>query len=203
MNQNDSLWRVTVGKLHLVAIAVLALATIGSNVLLWNTLSADPPVVHVRGTGAPRVVDVGKVPDALARDVAIDFLNSFENYSPETVERAAAFSRSRVAPGVRPAFKKLLQKRMELVRESGMVSQILFEDRANSRVLRSDDGPVIEVVVTAFRRIYIAGRLTESARLVYRVGLESAQPSRDNPTGLFVTGQSVRVASGKGVRREG
>ena len=201
--------RGPLGVIHLIAVLVLAFTTVLSTVSLQSAAIAEPRAVQLLGTGSPRVVDVGLVPDTLARDFAVDFLVSFETYSPETVETSAAFSRSRVAPGVVKDFARLLENRKDLVRESGMVSQILIEDRSESKVIRGNDGPTIEVVVTAHRRIYIAGRLTESARLIYRVGLESGQPTRDNPTGLFVTGQSVRVVPAKGrhtekgVRRDG
>ena len=202
MKRKDLFSRVPVGVIYLIAIVLMAFATIGSCLALWSVVGAEPRMVRLEGTDAPRVVDVGKIPDTLARDFAVDFLVTFETYSPETVERAAAFSRSRVAPQVLPNFTKLLANRKDLVRESGMVSQILIEDREDARVIRSAESPIIEVVVTAHRRIYIAGRLTEGARLIYRIGIEPAQPTRDNPTGLFITGQSVKVVSEKANRRE-
>ena len=201
--------RGPLGVIHLIAVLVLAFTTVYSTVSLQSAAIAEPRAVQLPGTGSPRVVDVGLVPDTLARDFAVDFLVSFETYSPETVEASAAFTRSRVAPRVVKDFARLLENRKDLVRESGMVSHILIEGRSKSQVIRSDEGPTIEVIVSAHRKIYIAGRLTESARLIYRVGLESAEPTRDNPTGLFITGQSVRVVpskvrhGNKGDRRDG
>ena len=204
MKQKIKEWfsRGPVSAIYILAILALTTTSIYSAVALRSAALAEPRTVQLLGTGSPRVVEVGRVPDTLARDFAVDFLVSFETYSPETVEASALFTRSRVAPGVVSDFTKLLDNRKDLVRESGMVSHILIEDRAKSRVFRSDEGSTIEVVVAAHRRIYIAGRLTESARLVYRVGLESGEPTRDNPTGLFVTGQSVRVVPGKGLQAQ-
>ena len=161
--------RGPVSAMYLLVIVPLAATSIILAVLLGIIALAPPRAVQLEGTGSPRVVQVGLIPDTLARDFAVDFLVSFENYSPDTVDSSAAFSRSRVAPGVLPAFTKVLDNRRNLVRESGMVSQILIEDRAKSRVIRSEEDPTIEVLVTAHRMIYIAGRLTESARMVYRV----------------------------------
>ena len=205
MKQEIKEWfsRGPVSAIYVLAILALTTTSIVSAVALSSAALAEPRAVQLPGTGSPRVVDVGKVPDTLARDFAVDYLVSFETYSPDTIKASALFTRSRVAPRMVSNFAKVLEDRRDLVRESGMISHILIEDRTKSRVIRSDEGPTIEVVVAAYRKIYIAGRVTESARLVYRVGLESGEPTRDNPTGLFVTGLSVRVIPAKGLQKKG
>ena len=131
------------------------------------------------------------MPDALARDFAADFVVQFESYSPSTIEAGSLWTRTRVAPGVESQFTALLENRKKLVRESGMVSQILLLDPGRTEVTREEGK--LEVVLRALRRVYVADKLAQEARLSYRVALEVGQPTRDNPTGLLVLGVSARL----------
>ncbi len=187
--------RTPVGIAYVAAVVGLSLTSAGLAAALWAKVARPPRAVIVQGADGPRVVERGRVPDALARDFATDYLVSFETYSPATIEACSAFVRTRVAPSMLQEFTLLLENRKKLVRESGMVSQILLEDPARTNVTREEDR--IEVVVGAVRRVYVADRLAQEARLLYRIALTPAQPTRDNPTGLLVVGQSVKFQPGE------
>lgn len=183
--------RTPVGAVYGAAVVLLGLTSLGLAVALWVKATEKPPVLLVPGNDGPRVVEAGLVPDVLARDFTQDYLVAFENYAPATIDQTSAFTRTRVAPSMLGDFGKLLENRRKLVLESGMVSQLLLEDPGALEVVR--DGPRLEVVVRGIRRVYVADRLAQEARLIYRVALEAGQPTRENPTGLLVLGQSVKI----------
>jgi hypothetical protein len=185
------LGRTPVGRIYAAAVVFLGLASVGLSVALAVKAAQKPPVLLVPGNDGPRVVEAGLVPDILARDFAQDYLIAFENYAPATIDQTSAFAKSRVAPSMLEEFGKLLENRRRLVLESGMVSQLLLETPGAVEVSR--DAGQIEVVVRGTRRVYVADRLAQEARLVYRVALEAGQPTRENPTGLQVLGQAVRI----------
>jgi hypothetical protein len=175
----------------LAALAATSLSTVALSAALLLKSREPRPVVLVPGLDQPKVVDPGKVPDALARDFALDFAVAFENYSPATIERTAKFLRTRVAPELFGQFSQVLEQRSKLVAETGMVSQLLPADPGEARVTREDGR--LEVIFTATRRVYIGDRLSQEAKLAYRLVLGMGQPTRDNPTGLFVLGQSAKT----------
>jgi hypothetical protein len=185
---------VILGYAGMAALAATSAATVILAVALLVKSREARPVVLVPGLDRPKVVDPGRVPDALARDFAIDFAIAFENYSPATIERAGKFLRTRVAPELFGQFSQLLEKRAKLVAETGMVSQLLPGDPGEAAVNR--DGERVEVVFAATRRVYVGDRLSQEARLTYRLTLALGQPTRENPTGLFVFGQSAKAEVG-------
>ena len=185
--------RTPVGIVYLVAVVGLSLTCAGLAAALWVKASRRPRLVRVQGSDGPRVVEAGRVPDVLARDFATDFLVSYETFSPETIERTSAFARSRIAPSLLGQFSRRLENRKKLAKDSGMVSQILIEDPGALQVTRAGDS--VDVLLRATRRVYVADKLAQEARLLYRIALESGQPTRDNPTGLLVRGMSVKVQS--------
>jgi hypothetical protein len=180
----------------LVALAVTSLSTIGLAAALFLKARESRPVVLVPGLDRPRVVLPGRVPDTLARDFAVDFAVAFENYSPATVEGGSKFLKSRIAPPTFQQFSQVLDKRMKLVSETGMVSQLLVPDRAGAQVNRKGDE--LEVIFPAVRRVYVGDRLSQEGRVAYRLVLVPQEPTRENPTGLFVLGQSAKVELQKG-----
>src|SRR5579883_105032 len=76
------LGRTPVGAVYAGAVLFLGLASVGLSAALWVKAAEKPAVLLVPGMDAPRVVEPGLVPDALARDFAQDFLVQFENYAP-------------------------------------------------------------------------------------------------------------------------
>jgi len=180
----------------LVALGVTSLSTIGLAAALYLKVREPRAVLLVPGLDRPRAVLPGRVPDTLARDFAIDFAVAFENYSPATVEGGAKFLRSRIAPPTFQQFSQVLDKRMKLVAETGMVSQLLVPDRAGAQIWRQGDE--MEVIFPAVRRVYVGDRLSQDLRVAYRLVLVPEEPTRENPTGLFVLGQSAKVEPEKG-----
>jgi hypothetical protein len=191
----DALRRL-LGYGGVVALGVTTATTLALAVLLIIKAREPRPVVLVPGLDRPRAVLPGRVPDALARDFAVDFAVAFENYSPATVEGGAKFLKSRIAPPTFQQFSQVLDKRMKLVGETGMVSQLLVPDRASAQVKR--EGEQLEVVFPAVRRVYVGDRLSQEGRVAYRLVLVPQEPTRENPTGLFVLGQSAKVEEKKG-----
>src|ERR1043166_4092351 len=191
----DALRRL-LGYGGVVALGVTTATTLALAVLLIIKAREPRPVVLVPGLDRPRAVLPGRVPDALARDFAVDFAVAFEHYSPATVEGGAKFLKSRIAPPTFQQFSQVLDKRMKLVGETGMVSQLLVPDRASAQVKR--EGEQLEVVFPAVRRVYVGDRLSQEGRVAYRLVLVPQEPTRENPTGLFVLGQSAKVEEKKG-----
>jgi len=190
----DALRRI-LGYGGLLALAVTSGSTIVLGAALFYKSREPRPVLLVPGLDRPRAVLPGRVPDTLARDFAVDFAIAFENYSPATVEGATKFLKGRIAPATFQQFSQVLEKRQKLVAETGMVSQLLVPDRAGAEVKRS--GEQLEVVFPAIRRVYVGDRLTQEGRASYRLVLAPQEPTRDNPTGLYVLGQSVKVETPK------
>jgi len=182
-----------------VALGATVVSTVVLAIALFQKVTEPRPVVLVPGLDRPRVVLPGRVPDALARDFAIDFAISFENYSPATLEGGLRFLKSRIAPPTFQQFSQVLDKRMKLVGETGMVSQLLVPDRAESQVRR--EGEQLEVTFPALRRVYVGDRLSQEARVAYRLVLVPQEPTRENPTGLYVLGQSAKVEKVEKVER--
>jgi hypothetical protein len=191
----DSLRRL-LGYGGLVALGVTSLSTIGLAAALFVKAREPRAVLLVPGLDRPRAVLPGRVPDTLARDFAIDFAVAFENYSPATVEGGVKFLKSRIAPPTFQQFSQVLDKRMKLVAETGMVSQLLVPDRAGAQIRR--EGDEMEVIFPAVRRVYVGDRLSQEGRVAYRLVLVPQEPTRENPTGLFVLGQSAKVEREKG-----
>ena len=174
---------VTSGTTVVLALALLAKARESQSVLI------------VPGLDAPRVVRPGQIPDTLARDFAIDFAVTFENYSPATVEGAGRFLKGRVAPPIFQQFSQVLEKRARLVSETGMVSQLLVPDPALAVVKR--EGETLSVSFPAEKRVYVGDKLSQQGRLTYRISLIAQVPTRENPTGIYVLGQSAKSEKGE------
>jgi hypothetical protein len=188
--------RKFLGWSGIVTLSVTSLSTILLAVGLFLKVREPRPVVLVPGLDRPRVVLPGQVPDTLARDFAVDFAVAFENYSPATVEGGTKFLKGRIAPPTFQQFSQVLDKRMKLVSETGMVSQLLVPDRASAQIKR--EGEQMEVIFPAVRRVYVGDRLSQEGRVAYRIVLVPQEPTRENPTGLYVLGQSAKVENAKG-----
>jgi hypothetical protein len=180
----------------IVALGVTSASTVALAAALYVKAREPRAVLLVPGLDRPRAVLPGRVPDTLARDFAVDFAIAFENYSPATVEGGARFLKGRIAPPTFQQFSQVLDKRMKLVSETGMVSQLLVPDRAGAQVKRESEQ--LEVIFPAVRRVYVGDRLSQEARVSYRLVLVPQEPTRENPTGLFVLGQSAKVEAQKG-----
>jgi hypothetical protein len=191
----DTLRRL-LGYGGVAALGVTSASTLFLAVALFIKAREPRPVVLVPGLDRPRAVLPGRVPDTLARDFAVDFAIAFENYSPATVDGGSRFLKSRIAPPTFQQFSHLLDKRTKLVGETGMVSQLLVPDRATAQVRR--EGDQLEVIFPALRRVYVGDRLSQEARVAYRLVLVPQEPTRENPTGLFVLGQSAKAEQQKG-----
>ncbi len=187
--------RRALGYAGIAALVVTSLSTILLAIALLLKAREPRPVVLVPGLDAPRVVHPGQVPDTLARDFAIDFATHFENFSPATVEAAGRFLKGRVAPSIFQQFSAVLDKRSRLVHETGMVSQFLIPDSGKAIVSREEGA--LAVVFPAVKRVYVGDKLSQEGKLSYRVLLTTQEPTRDNPTGIYVLGQSAKADRAK------
>lgn len=187
--------RRALGYGGIAALVVTGASTVLLAVALLLKSREPRTVVLVPGLDAPKVVSPGQVPDTLARDFAIDFAVMFENYSPATVEGAGRFLKGRVAPTIFQQFSQVLDKRARLVAETGMVSQLLIPDPAKAVVSR--EGETVQVAFPAVKRVYVGDKLSQEGRLAYRVILTALVPTRENPTGIYVLGQSAKTEKSK------
>lgn len=188
--------RTPVGVAYVLALGGMALTSVLLAGALWAKSSSRPAVVLAGAHDAPpRTLAPGPeaVPDALAADVARDFVVTLENYVPATVEKNLAFLETRVAPEAIHGFSRLAANLRNLVRESRQASQFLAEDPSDAKVLRN--GGRLEVILRGNRRIFVENALLEEARVAYRVALSTGEPTRTNPTGLQVAGFSIRAES--------
>jgi hypothetical protein len=183
--------RTPVGIAYVLALAGTALTSILLAGALWARASTKPTVVLAGGHDAPRPVTPGVVPDTLAADVARDFVVTLENYVPATVEKNLAFLETRVAPEGVHGFARLAANLKKLVKESKQASQFLAEDPSSWKIIR--DGARLEVILHGTRRIFVENALLEEARVAYRVAITPGEPTRNHPTGIQVSGFSVRV----------
>ncbi len=193
--------RRALGYAGIAALAVTSLSTVLLAVALLLKAREPRSVVLVPGLDAPRVVHPGQVPDTLARDFAIDFATHFENFSPATVEGASRFLKGRVAPSIFQQFSGVLEKRSRLVHETGMVSQFLIPDPGQAVVSREEG--TLAVGFPAVKRVYVGDKLSQEGKLSYRVLLTTREPTRDNPTGIYVLGQSAKADRAKEAGKEG
>ena len=180
-----------IGYGGIAALVVTSASTVVLALALLARARESQSVLLVPGLDAPRVVRPGQIPDTLARDFAIDFAVTFENYSPATVEGAGRFLKGRVAPPIFQQFSQVLEKRARLVSETGMVSQLLLPDPALAIVKR--DGETLSVSFPAEKRVYVGDKLSQQGRLTYRISLIAQVPTRENPTGIYVLGQSAKT----------
>lgn len=187
--------RRALGYAGIAALVVTSLSTIVLAIALLQKAKEPRPVVLVPGLDAPRVVHPGQVPDTLARDFAIDFATHFENFSPATVEAAGRFLKGRVSPSIFQQFAAVLDKRARLVHETGMVSQFLIPDPGQA-IVRREEG-ALAVAFPAVKRVYVGDKLSQEGKLTYRVLLTTQEPTRDNPTGIYVLGQSAKSERAK------
>src|SRR5579859_3123051 len=183
--------RTPVGIAYLTALVGAILLALGLSAALWAKAKALPAVYLVQGNDDPKVVTPGVIPDALARDVARDFVVTLETYGPITVEKNLAFLEARVAPKAYHEFDRFATNLKKLVKESKQASQLFVVDPSATMILR--DGKRVEVILRTLRRIYVENALLQEARLVYRIALIPGEPTRDNPTGLVVAGWTFKV----------
>lgn len=183
--------RTPVGLWYVLALAGAILTSLGLAAALWAKASARPNVLLVTGDDDPKVVTPGVIPDALARDYARDFIVTLESYVPTTLEKNLAFLEGRVAPQQYHEFERLATGLKRLVRESKQASQLLVDDPGGAPAMR--DGRRVEVVLRGIRRIFVENALLQEARVVYRVAIVPAEPTRSNPTGLVIAGFSVKL----------
>ena len=183
--------RTRVATAYVLALGALTVTSVALAAALYHRVTQPPPeVMLVKDNNNPKVVVPGLVPDMLAHDFVADFVTNWETYTPATLGSTLDFATSRISPSIHSDFEKLLTNRRKLVKDSRMVSQFLIEDRLNPDVRRGKGR--IEVVIRGVNRIYIANRLTQEGRRIYRVALEAGEPTRNNPTGLLVTGLSIK-----------
>ena len=169
-----------------VAIATLVLASAGLAVALLFEAGKDRQILVVPGPAKERLVMAGEVSDDLALDFAELYLTRYENYTPESVSRIADRLSGLIVPGQYHAFMERVRERVELTRESGVVSQFVILHDASLHIERGKGALVVEV--RAVRRLYIADRPTKIDILRYRVTIEPGTPTAENPYGLFIAG---------------
>lgn len=187
---NFQLPKTPVGIAYVIALTALAATSFGLAATLFHVATRKPNVKLVSENDSPRVVVPGYVPDTLAHDFVSDFVVNWETYTPATLPGVLDFAKSRVSPSIHSQFEVLRANRRKIVSESRMVSQFLIEDRLTPDVHR--EAGRLEVIIRGICRIYIADKLNQEDRRVYRVALEAGEPSRGNPTGLLVRGLSVK-----------
>jgi hypothetical protein len=190
--------RTPVGVVYVAALAALFAVSAGLGAALWAKAKVPPAVYLVTGNDDPKVVTPGIIPDALARDFARDFVVTLETYGPTTVEKNLAFLTGRIAPRALHEFDRYGAHLKKLVKDAKQASQLLVRDPGAATVLR--DGKRVEVILRTLRRIYVDNALLQEASLVYRLALLPGEPTRENPTGLAVSGWTTKLESEEAAR---
>lgn len=181
-------WEGAQGRAAIALYSTLVVLLFGSaalSVALVGEAGKDREVVLVPGIEKETVVHPGLVPDGIARDFAEIYIVRFENYTPDTIELTSSRLKALVAPRKFHAFSEMHARRVKLTAESGLVSQLVLHGGYAS-VEREGERIVVEL--SGVKRLYVADRLTQNARLRYRITIERGEPVEENPYGLFVTG---------------
>ena len=198
---------VGVGYVIALAGAVLIAGVMGAALVL--KAAEKPTMLLVTESDGPRVITAGQVPDALARDYARDFVMTFENYHPATLEANLSFLETRMLLDKEGTGKALFQfrrygeKLREVVLVSRQVSQLILTDPLETKVVRRERS--IEVTLRGIKRIYVqsstGSRTLDEAKMIYRLELVAVEPTRENPTGLLVKGFDSRQADSQPKKR--
>jgi hypothetical protein len=172
----------------MLAVVAGAGAVLVLSIALAFAATSPKPVVLVPGAKVPVEARPGDVPDEAARSFAQLYVLTFDNYTPATVDKAAAALKARVAPRRFTEVADALDRRTKVVVEGRMSSHVVAAGPAE--VARPGDG-TIAVTVDATRRLFIADKLSKESQVRYRIVLEPCAPTAANPNGLAVVAQGV------------
>jgi hypothetical protein len=185
--------KIPLPPLLAAAIAIPMVATVAFAGLLAKRAAERPPALVVPGVREPRGIVADDVPPEMARDFALAYLAQFDNYTPATIEAATAFLKTRIAPDFFTQAEEALDRRKKMVQESRMSSSLAVEKPHEAAVAEKDG--TLEVTLRGVRRIFVADKLREERTLLYRLRIERATPTKLNPYGLAIVGQSVTTES--------
>src|SRR5437899_2405528 len=115
-SRRDALWLVVVALAASVAALVVVLAVVA---LLPR------PHLLVPSASAPGIAQPGVVPDSSAAAFALVYVMTFDNYTPATIETAAAGLKARVAPRRWSEVADDLDRRTRVILEGRMSSHAI------------------------------------------------------------------------------
>jgi hypothetical protein len=175
------------GSLGRLRPPVIAGALLAANAILAFGLAAlalaPRPVRVVPAARAEAELWPGAVPAAAAREFALRYVSTFDNWTPPTVEAATEALKRMVAARSYASAAAALDKRVRVAVEARMSVQALPGDV-------EVDG--LRVRIKALRRTFVSDKLSRESKAVYEIALEK-QPATDaNPFGLAVVSQDIR-----------
>lgn len=192
---------LTIRPLLAAAVVVPMITTLALAAALVKRAGERPTAIVVPGIHESRAIVADDVPPEMVRDFALTYLAVFDNYTPATVEASTAFLRSRIAPDFFTQADEALERRKKMVLDSRMSSALVLEKPQEAEV--TTRGNVLEVALRGVRRIFVADKLREERTLLYRVRIERATPTKLNPYGLAIVGQSVTTEKLREVENDG
>ncbi len=175
----DDLWVAVLASAGAALVLAIALAAVA--------LSPRPHVL-VPAAASTAVAVPDEVSDDAARAFALLYVMTFDNYTPATIEAAAAALKARVAARRWTQVAEDLDRRARVVVEGRMSSHAVADP--TPAIARPGDGTIV-AHVSATRRLFIADRLSKESAVSYRIVLEPCAPTAANPNGLAVVAQSV------------
>lgn len=174
------------GSRRLLRPALIAGTLLGANVLLAAGLVASAlrprPVVVLPSATAETVLLPGSVPEEAAREFALRYVLTFDNFTPATIEAATESLKRMISARSWAGASVSLEKRRQVVLEGRMSAQAI-------PLAAKVEG--LRVTVDAVRRTFISDRLSREAKVRYEVTLEKQPAIESNPFGLGVIGQVI------------
>ena len=175
------------GRLARLRPSVIAGALLAANALLAFGLAAlalaPRPVRVVPAARAEAELWPGVVPAAAAREFALRYVMTFDNWTPATVEAAGEACKRMIHARSFAGASAALDQRRRVASEARMSVQAVPLDA-------EVDG--LRVRVRALRRTFVSDKLSRESKAVYELVLERQPAVEPNPFGLAVVSQDIR-----------
>ncbi len=177
------------------AAALLASQVVISVALALVALRPRPALV-VPGVRESQVVLPEEVPDSAVRTFGLLYLRYFDDYTPPTIEERSNVALRFVSPERLEAAAHSLSERASYVARAKESSHLVLPLPSACVIERIGPG-LFRFSAVAERRIFIASELKDASRVRYTIELRAGLPTEENPYGLNVVAQSIRLETPK------
>ncbi|MBI4244999.1 MAG: hypothetical protein HY606_12990 [Planctomycetes bacterium] len=148
-------------------------------------------VVVVPGAKTEQIL----LPDAVAAEQIISFgllyLNTIENFNPETLEDNITFILSKISPDFYPKMKSIYKKLSSEIKHSHLSSHFSASMK-NVKLERFDNlQGIYELKVTGTKSIYSKGKIIGNENLNYLLEIRRGAVTGSNPYGLYIGRQKI------------
>jgi hypothetical protein len=177
------------------AAALLGSQLVVSAALAFVALRSRPTLV-IPGVRESQVVLPEEIPDAAVKTFSLLYLRYFDDYTPPTIEERSNYALRFVSPERLEAATHSLSERASYVARAKESSHLVLPLPSACAVERIGAG-LFRFTAVAERRILIASELKDASRVRYTIELRTGLPTEEDPYGLLVVAQSIRLESPK------